>query len=58
VSKDVPPGGVVMGMPAEPASHAKRVAAAARHLPELVREMHRLERRLAALEADTDPGTD
>ncbi|HEY4952878.1 MAG TPA: UDP-3-O-(3-hydroxymyristoyl)glucosamine N-acyltransferase [Verrucomicrobiae bacterium] len=39
VTKDVPPGGVVWGMPAQPARKAKRQNAALRRLPDLLKRL-------------------
>ncbi len=50
VHRDVPPGGEVLGYPAMPAPQARRAMAAYALLPELVRTVRALERRVAELE--------
>ncbi len=51
VTKSVPSGAEVSGYPAAPHHLAKRVYAAMRHLPELLKTVRRLEHRIAELEA-------
>ncbi|NLN27877.1 MAG: UDP-3-O-(3-hydroxymyristoyl)glucosamine N-acyltransferase [Firmicutes bacterium] len=51
VSKDVPPGAFVDGTPARDLQENLRTVAASRKLPELVREMRHLKKRLEELEA-------
>jgi UDP-3-O-[3-hydroxymyristoyl] glucosamine N-acyltransferase len=50
VARDVPAGGAVLGSPALPAGDAKRAIAAFGRLPELLRQVRALTRRLAELE--------
>jgi len=50
VTKSVPAGQQVSGYPATPHARARRMYAALRHLPELVREVRRLGERLRRLE--------
>jgi UDP-3-O-[3-hydroxymyristoyl] glucosamine N-acyltransferase len=50
VTKSVPPDTEVSGYPAAPHRLAKRVYAAMRQLPELLKQVRRLERRLDDLE--------
>jgi len=50
VTKSVPAGGQVSGYPATPHSLARRMYAALRNLPELVREVRRLRERVDAIE--------
>ncbi|MDI6869799.1 MAG: UDP-3-O-(3-hydroxymyristoyl)glucosamine N-acyltransferase [Bacillota bacterium] len=50
VAADVPPGSVVSGVPARPHSEELRTRAAARRLPETLKEVRELRRRLAQLE--------
>jgi UDP-3-O-[3-hydroxymyristoyl] glucosamine N-acyltransferase len=51
VARDVDAGGKVIGSPARPMTQFKRIWIAEGHLPELVRRLHAMERRLAELEA-------
>ena len=56
---DIAPGEKVLGSPARPLTQSKRILLAEGHLPEMVRRLRRLERRVAALAArlgDTTPG--
>ncbi len=53
VMNDVPPGAMVMGSPARPRSDLLRIEAALSRLPELVKRVRELEKKLAALEAPT-----
>ncbi len=55
--RDVPPGTQVLGTPALPAGEARRTMAALPRLPELVRTVRAIERRLAELERRTGAGT-
>jgi UDP-3-O-[3-hydroxymyristoyl] glucosamine N-acyltransferase len=50
VTKSVPPGGQVSGYPATPHALARRMYAALRNLPELVREVRRLRKRVDELD--------
>jgi UDP-3-O-[3-hydroxymyristoyl] glucosamine N-acyltransferase len=50
VHRDVPAGAAVFGSPALPATEARRTMAALPRVPELLRTVRRLERRVAALE--------
>jgi UDP-3-O-[3-hydroxymyristoyl] glucosamine N-acyltransferase len=54
VTRDVPAGERVSGYPARKHSQAKRIAAALGRLPDLIRKLGDLERRLAALEEKED----
>lgn len=49
VSKDVPPGGAVMGMPAEPVQLGRRRVAAVRKLPELIETVRDLRKKVDRL---------
>lgn len=49
VSKDVPPGGAVMGMPAEPVQVGRRRIAAVRKLPELIETVKELRKKVDRL---------
>ena len=51
VMRDIPDGGVVLGIPAVAASQAKRQWVATQQLPEMVRRMKKLEQRVEALTA-------
>ena len=50
VSKDVPEGEVWFGYPAQPIMRQKKVEASLRHLPELAKRIHQLERTIIELE--------
>ncbi|MDM7915199.1 MAG: UDP-3-O-(3-hydroxymyristoyl)glucosamine N-acyltransferase [Candidatus Eisenbacteria bacterium] len=50
VTKSIPAGTSVSGYPALPHGQARRIYAAMRHLPDMLREVRDLERRLLALE--------
>ena len=50
IIRDVPAGEVVLGRPARPIKQQMRIDAAAGHLPELVREVRRLKKRVEELE--------
>ncbi len=50
VTRDVPPRAVVAGRPARPRMEMHRAAAAARRLPELIRQLRDLRRRVQRLE--------
>ena len=50
VISDIEPGAVVAGLPHQPYREWAKSAAALRHLPDLVREVHDLRKRLAQLE--------
>ena len=50
VPSDIPPGSFVWGIPAKPHMHAKRVNAALQHLPDYVKVIQDLKRRVAELE--------
>lgn len=56
ISKDVPPGKVVWGTPADDIQRVRRSMAIARRLPELRDTVLKLERRLAELEAHRSEG--
>ncbi len=58
VHDDQPDGAQVSGIPAIPHKAWLRSAAAARHVPDLLRTVRRLEARVAALEAALPPGTE
>lgn len=51
VPSDISPGSFVWGIPAKPHMHAKRVNAALQHLPDYVKVIQDLKRRVAELEA-------
>ncbi len=50
VSKDVPEGEVWFGSPAQPIMRQKKVEASLRHLPEVTKKVHQLERTILELE--------
>jgi UDP-3-O-[3-hydroxymyristoyl] glucosamine N-acyltransferase len=50
VHADVPPGERLLGTPARPLTHAKRIMLAGDRLPDLLKKVRELERRLAELE--------
>ena len=52
VISDVEPGAVVSGIPHQPHKEWLKSSAAMRHLPDLLREVHELRKRLAQLEAN------
>ncbi len=54
--RDVPAGETMLGSPARPARQARRIWAAESELPELVRRLRALERRVEQLEARADTG--
>lgn len=56
VTKSIPPEESVSGYPAINHSRAQRVYASMRHLPDLLRTVRDLERRIAELEGDTSIG--
>jgi UDP-3-O-[3-hydroxymyristoyl] glucosamine N-acyltransferase len=59
VHADIPAGEKVLGAPARPLTQSKRILLAEGHLPEMLRRLRRLERRVAALAArlgDATPG--
>ena len=49
VMRDIPDGGVVLGIPATPDKQAKRQIIAVQHLPELLRRMRELEKQVEQL---------
>ena len=51
VMRDIPPGGTVLGIPAQPDKQAKRQFIAVQHLPELIRRTRALEKEVAELSA-------
>lgn len=51
VASDLPPGSFVSGFPARPHAENMRIIAAQRRVPELLKTVARLEKRLVALEA-------
>jgi UDP-3-O-[3-hydroxymyristoyl] glucosamine N-acyltransferase len=55
VSKSVKPGERLFGYPALPVQQAKRIEAGLRHLPELIRTVRRLRRRVEELEGPSAP---
>lgn len=55
VSRNVPPGATWAGRPGQAAGPMRRTWAALRHLPELVREVRDLAKRVSALESDRTP---
>jgi UDP-3-O-[3-hydroxymyristoyl] glucosamine N-acyltransferase len=58
VAKDIPPGQTQFGYPARPALQAKRIVVAEEQLPDLVRRLRALERRIAELETRLGGGAD
>ncbi|UCC68553.1 MAG: UDP-3-O-(3-hydroxymyristoyl)glucosamine N-acyltransferase [Armatimonadota bacterium] len=58
IMSDVPAGTVVMGMPARPRGEQLRIDAAARGLPDLVRQVRELTRRVAELEKRLSDSSD
>jgi UDP-3-O-[3-hydroxymyristoyl] glucosamine N-acyltransferase len=54
VTKDVPPGSIMLGAPAVPHKEFKRVNAAIQRLPETVSKLHELEEQLAELRRRLD----
>jgi UDP-3-O-[3-hydroxymyristoyl] glucosamine N-acyltransferase len=50
IIRDIPPGQVVYGRPARPLGEQLRIDAAAAHLPEMVREIRQLRKRIEELE--------
>ena len=56
VTKSIPPDGRVSGYPATPHHLAKRIYAAQRRLPDLVKNVRRLEKRVKELEERGDSG--
>jgi UDP-3-O-[3-hydroxymyristoyl] glucosamine N-acyltransferase len=50
VSKDIPPGEVWFGYPAQPIMKQKKIEASLRHLPELTKKIHSLEKLVISLE--------
>ena len=50
IIRDVPAGEVVLGRPARPIKQQMRIDAAAGHLPELLRDVRRLKKRVEELE--------
>jgi UDP-3-O-[3-hydroxymyristoyl] glucosamine N-acyltransferase len=52
----VPPGAAVLGYPAMPVEEARRAMAAAGHVPELLRTVRALRRRVAELEGRVEEG--
>jgi len=50
VSKDVPAGEVWFGYPAQPIMKQKKIEASSRHLPDMVRKIHQLEKLCIELE--------
>jgi UDP-3-O-[3-hydroxymyristoyl] glucosamine N-acyltransferase len=56
VAQDVPAGETLFGSPARPARQARRIWAAESELPELVRRLRALERRVQQLEGRSDAG--
>lgn len=58
VMRDIPDGGVVLGIPAVAASQAKRQWVATQHLPETMRRMKKLEQQVESLLARLADGTD
>ena len=56
VSKDVPPGEVWFGYPAQPIMKQKKIEASLRHLPELTKKLHNLEKLVFSLEEKIKKG--
>jgi UDP-3-O-[3-hydroxymyristoyl] glucosamine N-acyltransferase len=56
VHRDVPAGSAMLGSPAEPAAEIRRALVALPRLPEVLRSVRALERRVAELEARLAPG--
>src|SRR5207249_11484610 len=56
IHADIAAGDKVLGSPARPLTLAKRILLSEGHLPELVRRVRELERRLAALEGGRADG--
>lgn len=54
IASDIPPGQIVMGIPAGPAAAKGRALVAADKLPEIIRRVRRIEKRLASLESSED----
>ena len=50
VSKDVPAGEVWFGYPAQPIMKQKKIEASSRHLPDMARKIHQLEKLCIELE--------
>jgi UDP-3-O-[3-hydroxymyristoyl] glucosamine N-acyltransferase len=50
ISKDVPPGEIWFGYPAQPIMKQKKVEASLRHLPEIAKKVHQLEKLSIELE--------
>lgn len=51
VMRDIPDGGVVLGIPASPDKQAKRQMIAVQHLPEMIQRLRELEKEVAQLRA-------
>ena len=58
ILSDVPPGAVVMGMPARPRGEQLRIEAATRRLPELVRHVRELRRQVSELQKRLEDDSD
>ena len=54
--RDVPAGGTVWGIPAMPDKQTKRQIIATQHLPEMMRRMKALEKKVAELTEQRRPG--
>jgi UDP-3-O-[3-hydroxymyristoyl] glucosamine N-acyltransferase len=52
VMRDIPDGGVVLGIPAAPDKQAKRQIIAVQHLPDLIRRLRELEKQVEQLRAN------
>lgn len=55
VMRDIPVGGTVLGIPAQPDKQMKRQWIALQQLPELLRKMKAMEKQIAALQAADSP---
>jgi UDP-3-O-[3-hydroxymyristoyl] glucosamine N-acyltransferase len=56
IHTDITAGGKVLGSPARPLTESKRIILATGHLPDLIRQVRALERRLARLESRVGGG--
>jgi UDP-3-O-[3-hydroxymyristoyl] glucosamine N-acyltransferase len=58
IPADIAAGEKVLGTPARPLTESKRILLASGHLPDLIRRLRTLERRLAALETRLGGGAE